>query len=164
MNIRRQLGTVLLLMVLVGGAQTNVLAQGLETHHNSARDRIVGVWDVQVAVFDCTTRTQLASFPALHKYELGGTAQVVPAASPAALPEHVGIWHPVRKNRYQLTFKAFRFDTDGNYVGWTVVKNDIAINENATGYAGSGQAEVFDADGNKVGMSCPAFTGTRFSQ
>jgi len=76
----------------------------------------------------------------------------------------MGIWRHVERNKYKLDFKMFRFDANGNNIGWTVVKANVAINENATGYAGSGQAEVFDANGNKVGMSCPAFTGTRFSQ
>jgi len=160
MNIRRQLGTVLLLIVLVGSVQTLALAEDLDSHDN----RIVGLWDVQVNNFICGTAVSVASFRGLHKFERGGTAQVVPATNPALLSAHMGIWRHVERNKYKLDFKMFRFDANGNNIGWTVVKANVAINENATGYAGSGQAEVFDANGNKVGMSCPAFTGIRFSQ
>lgn len=160
MNSRRKFGTLALLLILIGGWQTSASAESVHSHDN----RIVGLWDVQVNNFICGTSVSVASFRGLHKYELGGTAQVVPATNPALLSAHMGIWRHVEKNKYKLDFKMFTFDADGNNIGWVVIRAKVAINENATGYAGSGQAEVFDADGNKVGMSCPAFTGTRFSQ
>jgi hypothetical protein len=158
MKTRSKLGTVLLLLMLVGGVHTLASAQSVNARDN----RIVGLWDVQVTNFNCSTGAPLASFRGLHKYELGGTAQVVPATNPALLSAHVGIWRHVHRNNYQLTFKMFRFDAAGNNIGWIVVKNNVAINEDATGYAGTGQAEIFDPNGNSVGTSCPAFTGTRF--
>jgi len=157
MNVRKKIGTILILLALVGGAQTIVSAQDVEARHS----RIVGLWDVQVTNFNCGTGIPLVSFRALHKYERGGTAQVVPATNPALLSAHMGVWRHVSGNNYQLTFKVFRFDAAGNNVGWIVAKSNVAINEDATGYAGSGQAEIFDTNGNSVGMSCPAFTGTR---
>ncbi|GEM_PF-2285799 len=164
MNIRRKLGTVSLLLTLVVGVQPMTSAQVVDAHHNNnaRRNRIVGVWDAQIGNFDCSTGTQLASFRGLHKYELGGTAQVVPATNPALLSAHVGIWRHVRGNNYQLTFKIFRFDAGGNNVGWNVVKFNVALNEDGSGEAGSGQSEVFDANGNLLATTCPTFTGTRF--
>lgn len=103
------------------------------------------------------------SFPSLHKYELGGTAQVVPGGSGApSLSPHMAIWSNVSKNDYQLTFKMFRFDPDGNYIGYAIVRNNISINDDATQYSGSGQASAYDTEGNLLGMSCPSFTGVRF--
>jgi len=150
--------TVWFLLMLVGGMQTIVAAQSVNARHN----RIVGVWDVQVNVLNCSTGAQLASFRALHKYELGGTAQVVPATNPAALSAHMGIWNYVQENDYKLAFKMFRFDPAGNNIGWVIVRSNVAINEDATEYTGSGQAEFFDSNGNSVGTSCPSFHGTRF--
>jgi hypothetical protein len=158
MSIRRKLGTLLLLLGLVGGTQTVVSAQSVEAHRN----RIVGLWDVQVTVKNCSTGATLGSFPALHKYELGGTGQVVPATNLAGLSAHMTVWSHVRDNRYRMTVKMFRFDSSGNNIGWAVIKNNIAINEDATGYAGLGRAEVFDSNGNSLGTSCAEFTGTRF--
>lgn len=150
--------TVCLLFILVGGMQTIVAAQSVNARHN----RIVGVWDVQVNVLNCSTGAQLATFRGLHKYELGGTAQVVPATNPTALSAHVGIWDYVQDNDYKLAFKMFRFDPAGNNIGWVIVRNNIAISEDATDYAGSGQAETFDSNGNSLMTTCPTFTGTRF--
>ncbi len=151
------LRTVVVLFLLIG-MQTIVSAESTK----SRRNRIVGVWDVQVTLFDCSTGDQLASFPALHKYELGGTGQVVPATNPAALSAHMTLWNYVSRNNYQLVVKMFRFDPSGNNIGWAVIRSDIAIDESSTAYTGSGQAEIFDLNGNLLGMSCPTFTGTRF--
>lgn len=156
MKIRSSLSTVLFLLALAVCLQTTASAQAV----NARENRIVGLWDVQVSNLNCNTGTPLASWQALHKYELGGTAQLIPAS--AVLSAHVGIWRHVRGNDFELTVKEFRLDAAGNNIGWIVIKADVAISENATEYAGSGQAEVFDVNGNIVGKSCPTFTGTRF--
>lgn len=150
--------TTLMFLALVGGTQTTAWAQSEHARDN----RIVGVWDVQVTVRNCSNDTPLFNFSALHKYEFGGIGQVVPATNPTALSAHISVWKPVKKNVYQMAFKMFRFDTAGNNIGWVVVRNDVAITQDGTGYAGSGRAETFDSNGNSVGASCPTFTGTRF--
>jgi hypothetical protein len=143
-------------VVLVGGTATIMPAQ------TAALASIVGVWDGQVTVLNCSTGLPIASFLGLHKYEFGGTAQVVPSTNPAALSPHVGVWTSVGKDKYQLNFKMFRFDSAGNNIGWIVVRNNIAISKDATLYAGSGQASTYDLNGNLLGASCPTFTGIRF--
>ncbi len=155
---KSMLSKVLALLLLVGCMQTIASAQSVNARDN----RIVGVWDVQVTVLNCSTGAPLGNFRGLHKYELGGTGQVVPATNPAALSPHVSVWESIEKNVYQMTFKMFRFDATGNNIGWVIVRNNVAINEDATEYAGSGKAEIFDSNGNVVGASCPAFTGKRF--
>jgi hypothetical protein len=150
--------TALFILTVAGLLPTAVSAKG----GDDRGDKIVGVWDVVVTVRNCSTGDPLVSFPALHKYELGGTGQVVPATNPAALSSHVTVWKRVGKNLYQMTVKAFRFDPSGTNVGWIVVRNDVAIREDGSGYAGSGRAETFDSDGNSLGTSCPTFVGTRF--
>ena len=143
---------------MVGGLESASYAQS----PISSPGRIVGVWDVQVTVLNCSTGDPIASFRGLHKYELGGTAQVVPSTNPAALSSSVGVWTNVGKDKYQLTLKMFTFDPAGNNIGWAVVRNDIAISKDATLYAGSGQSTVYDLNGNPLGAICLTFTGTRF--
>jgi hypothetical protein len=158
MKIRRKPGALLLLFALVCSVQSPVWAQSAKARSS----RIVGVWDALITNTDCSTGTPLFSFRGLHKYELGGTAQVVPGTNPALLSAHMGIWRHVKGNNYQLTFKMFRFDGAGNNVGWNVVKFNVAINEDASAEAGSGKSEVFDVNGNLLATTCPTFTGTRF--
>ena len=125
--------------------------------------RIVGVWDVTVTVFHCETDTQLFSFPALHKFELGGTGQVEPAGSTPANPLHLMVWEYLGKGQYSASIKFFRYDETG-VVGTTVISNAIELNKSGTEYSGSGIVEFFDLNGNKVGVAgCPSISGTRFT-
>jgi hypothetical protein len=145
-------------------AQATAFAQiGPDPHKGARQNRIVGLWDVEVTVKNCANGATLFSFPALHKYELGGTGQVVPAGDPTALSAHMMVWNHVMGNDYQMAFKMFRYDGDGDTIGWNVVTNEVSVNESGDEYAGSGVAQVFDAEGNLVGGSCPSFVGTRFT-
>jgi len=160
MSNRRKFRPVLLsLMIIVAGLQTTALAQSV----NARENRIVGVWDVQVTNHNCDTGATLNSFRGMHKFELGGTAQIVPATNPAGLSAHMGIWRHVQWNDYHFTAKTFRFDAAGNNIGWIVLKFDVSITEDATEYGGSGQAQIFDLSGTLVGKSCPVLAGTRFT-
>lgn len=145
-------------------AQSVVYAQtGSDPKTNALHSRIVGIFDVDVVVTDCATGTTLASFRALHKYELGGTGQVVPATSPVGLSEHSMIWSHIRGNDYRIAVKAFRFDPAGNNIGWIVITNEISISGDANSYSGYGVAEVYNSAGVLMFASCPSFTGTRFT-
>ncbi len=144
-------------------AQSAAFAQTGPDPRTLPRDsRIVGVWDVTVTVTNCAGFA-LFEFPAMHKYELGGTGQVVPATDPTALSAHLMVWNNIGGNRYGTSMKMFRFDGDGNYIGWIVVTSEVSVNRAANSYAGSGVAEFYDANGNQVAASCPQFAGTRLS-
>jgi len=149
---------VLLLTLLATSSQVSASA-----NTNARVDRIVGLWDVQVAIASCAGGPAFATFAAMHKFELGGTGQVVPASNPALLSAHMMVWKHLDGNNYLSRLKMFRYDASGKTLGWTVLTNEVSINENATEYTGSGIAEVYDNDGNFLMASCPSFTGTRFS-
>lgn len=161
-NLKRIFGATIMLLAAMIIMQGAVSAQDSDPKTNARHNRIVGLWDVQATNKNCADGTTLASFRALHKYELGGTAQVVPATNPARLSSHVGVWNWVDDNNYQLAFKMFRFDATGNNIGWVVVRNNVSISEDGTEYTGSGRAETFDSSGTSLGVTCPSFTGTRF--
>ena len=151
-------GIVLFLTILTASAQVSAAA-----NTNARPDRIVGLWDVQVAVASCAGGPTFVTFSALHKFELGGTGQIVPDGNPALTSAHMMVWTHLEGNNYLSRFKMFRYDANGSTLGWTVLTSEVSINEDATEYAGSGMAEVFDNDGNFLMASCPSFTGTRFS-
>jgi hypothetical protein len=149
--------TVMVLLLIIS---VNTFASA--DSKKSRANRIVGLWNVQVTGLDCNTGDQLFTFPALHKYELGGTGQVVPATNPAGLSAHMMIWNHISKNDYEITVKMFAFDPSGNNIGYAVIRGNVAIDNSATQYSGSAQAEFFDLNGNSLGVSCPTFAGTRF--
>ena len=149
-------GIVSLLAASVGVASSNPLT-------NAEGSRIVGVWDVSVTLYNCVTGAQGPTFPALHKYELGGTGQVEPAGSSPANPLHLMVWEYLGKGQYSASIKFFRYDQSG-VIGTTVISNVVWLDKDGTQYSGSGIAELFDLDGNKVGVAgCPSLSGTRFT-
>lgn len=163
-RLNKVLGIAAAVLIVTFIMQVSAYAQvGPDPQTSARHSRIVGLWDVEVAVANCANGAPITSFLALHKYELGGTGQVVPAGSPTALSAHMMIWNHVSGNDYQMAVKMFRFDGAGNPIGWIVVNSTVSINEAADEYAGSGVAEVFDADGNFLFASCPSFEGTRFT-
>ena len=153
---------VLLTGVFCVLAASSVLASS-NPHTNAKGSRIIGVWDVSVTVYNCDTGAQGPTFPALHKYELGGTGQLEPAGSSPANPLHLMVWKYQGKNQYSASIKFFRYDENG-VIGTTVISNAVWLSKDGTQYSGSGIAELYDLNGNKVGVAgCPSFTGTRFT-
>jgi hypothetical protein len=155
--------TFLMALIIMHGA---VHAQDSDPKTNARHDRIVGVWNIQNSLLTCDTGAQIGGFSALHKYELGGTGQVVPATNPAALSAHMMVWKWVQDNDYQFAVKLFRFNTvTGSATAFTVIRANVTLNDDATEYTGSGRAETFDLNGNPLPVPpviCPSFTGTRF--
>lgn len=162
LNTRVGIAFTLIIALLV--TQSTVYAHEANGVKSKARhSRIVGLFDVDVVVSDCATGATLASFRAMHKYEQGGTGQVVPATSPVGLSEHSMIWNHVSGNDYRNVVKTFRFDATGSNIGWIVIRNEISISGDANGYSGYGIAEVYNAAGALLAATCPSFTGTRFT-
>ncbi|MCB1670915.1 MAG: hypothetical protein R3F41_12515 [Gammaproteobacteria bacterium] len=130
---------------------------------NARGSRIVGVWDVTVDLYNCDTGDYISSFPAMHKFELGGTGQVVPGNSPA-VPVHMMVWEYLGGNSYSSVFKFFRYNPGGQLIGTTVLTNEVWVSEDGAEYHGSGISELYDLNGNRVFVAgCPSVSGTRFT-
>ena len=163
-QLNTKVGIALTLIITLLATQSTVYAHEANGPKSKARhSRIVGLFDVDVVVSDCATGATLASFRAMHKYEQGGTGQVVPATSPVGLSEHSMIWSHVSGNDYRNVVKTFRFDAAGSNIGWIVIRNEISISGDGNGYSGYGIAGVYNAAGALIAESCPSFTGVRFT-
>jgi hypothetical protein len=155
--------TGILLMGVVSLLATSAVFAGSNSLTKGKAARIVGVWDVAVTLFNCDTGVQGPTFPALHKFELGGTGQVEPAGNSPANPLHLMVWEYLGKGQYSSNIKLFRYDESG-VIGTTVISNVVWLSKDGTEYSGSGIAELYDLSGNKIGVAgCPAISGTRFT-
>ena len=76
-------------------------------------------------------------------------------------PGH-GAWSHTSGHNYQFSFKAFTFDTAGNYTGYTILRHEVALNSRATEYASAGNLEVYTPNGTLVFTGCSTATATRF--
>lgn len=163
-HLKKLVGMVPVLLTGILLTQATAYAQiGPDPNSNARHSRIVGLWDVTVTITHCASGAPLFTFPAMHKYEAGGTGQVVPATNPARLSAHMVVWSHAGGNDYQTSMKMFQFDGSGNYTGWVIVTSEVSIDEAAEAYEGSGVAEFYNTAGNLVGGSCPVFTGTRYT-
>jgi hypothetical protein len=114
-RLNRVIGIAAALLIGTFVTQATTYAQvGQDPQSNARNSRIVGLWDVQVTNTICATGATLTTFPALHKFELGGTGQVVPSTNPTGLSAHMMIWSHVESNDYLMAVKMFRFDAVGN--------------------------------------------------
>lgn len=165
MNALNRFGSITLAALIgVSAMQATAYAQiGPDPNNRARHARIVGLWDVDVTITNCANGTPLFSFPAMHKYELGGTGQVVPATNPGALSAHMVVWSYAGYDQYQTAMKMFRFDGTGAYIGWVEVVSDVAINQDADEYEGTGTANFYNAAGVLQMTTCPVFSGTRFT-
>ena len=144
-------------------AQVTAVAQPASNPLANARSsQIVGVWNVTVDLYTCDNGAYITSFPAMHKFELGGTGQVVPAGNSPVSPVHLMVWEYLGDNTYSSVFQFFRYDA-GVVIGTTRLTNVVWVSEDGTEYGGSGISELYDLDGNRVGVAgCPSVSGTRF--
>ncbi|KAA9134046.1 hypothetical protein F3N42_00400 [Marinihelvus fidelis] len=154
-------GAALLVMLF---APTFASAEiGSDPKNNGRANRIVGIWDVDVAVGPCGGMAG-PPFQALHMYAQGGTGQVVPSSNPAANSAHLMVWEHLGGNHYRAAMKFYRYDlATGAAIGYNIITNDVTISDDGNEYAGSGVAEFYAMDDTFQGQVCPQFAGTRFS-
>ncbi|MFV8782517.1 hypothetical protein ACNKU7_08860 [Microbulbifer sp. SA54] len=157
--------------LLAGSLLTQASAFAQEGAENARR--IVGLWDVTISITNCTTGLPfpVPPFPGEHKFEAGGTGQIVPGTNPAATSAHMMVWKYLGGGDYQWTAKYFRFDTDptnstpdGSRIGHTIIRSVVNISADGTTYLGLGEVTNYDLSGDEVGIKvCPKFEGSRFS-
>jgi hypothetical protein len=127
------IGLALLLITVAPGMQSSAFGQrevvDRDPRTNAIHSRIVGIWDVHVTAQNCITGAPMTSFDALHKYEFGGTGQVVPATNPASLSAHLSVWDHVEGNDFVMAQKMFRFNAAGNNIGWIVVRLNVTYRQ-----------------------------------
>lgn len=161
-RIVRRAGFASAMLVGVFLIQSTLGDIGPDPRTNARHDRIVGLWDVDVAVGPCGGPLG-SPFQALHQYHLGGTGQVIPSSNPTLLSAHPLVWEHVGGNEYRAAMKFYRYDANGVAIGFNVITNDITISGDGYEYAGSGVAEFFTINGDFQFALCPQFAGTRFS-
>jgi len=152
------------LVVVALSLQAGSLAQAAPNPSANAKvSRIVGVWDVTVSVYHCVSGALITTFPALHKFELGGTGQLVPAGDTTFASAHMAVWEHLGNDNYSTAAKFFRYD-NGQLIGSAVIISEVWTDKSGMVYGGSGVAELYDLNGDFITLAgCPTFEGTRFT-
>jgi hypothetical protein len=159
----RSLVTGALLLGLMSTQLPATAETGSNPLANARGSKIVGVWNVNVDLYNCGNGAYITSFPAMHKFELGGTGQVVPAGNSPLSPVHMMVWEYLGNDTYSAVFQFFRYDQNG-LIGTSKLTNEVWVSPDGSEYGGFGIAELYDLDGNLVGIAgCPSVSGTRLN-
>ena len=129
----------------------------------SAAFGIVGTWDIQTTMVDCTTGVPLSSGKSFVSYNQGGTYIEEASGVPSSRRyPGLGVWQHVRARTYALAFKTFQYNADGTSNGKIVVNLEVEHNLDDT-ITSTAVASVYDAAGNLVATRCVNAVGTRFT-
>ncbi len=166
-NIVKVIGRMVLAFLVISTLTFWVSAQDNLKSQNGG-GRLEGTWDAQVTLRVCQTGAAIRTFPTILTFMSGGTMITSESAAPQSLhtPGH-GVWSHTTGNAYSFKFKAFNFDTSGNFTGWTIIKNEVylifpQILPHRDGYESAGTAEVYAPNGKLLFTGCSTATATRF--
>jgi hypothetical protein len=153
------------LCALAALAATPVLAAGADA---TKGPQLVGTWEVQVLLTDCTTGAPAGPpVRSLHTYLPGGSMieQGNRIGTPPTVQRTIGqgVWEHESGRTYAARHKFFRFDANAAFIGSNDVTRTVQLGAKGDWFVGSGVGKGFDAAGNPVGTLCIAETGTRLS-
>ncbi len=154
-------GTVLAFMVILVLTFGFVFAQ--DESKSAEGGGFDGTWNVQVTIRNCQNNAAIRSFASLTTFMSGGTLLDSTSGIPQALktPGH-GVWSHTGGREYKFSFKSFSFDANGNFTGWSIVRQFAVLNQRAGDYESFGTSEVYAPNGNLLFTGCSATTATRF--
>lgn len=121
--------------------------------------KLVGVWDTLVTIRNCSDGTALVTFPALGRFESGGTMTNQDVANiRTPVP---GVWSFVGPDQYKFAFKAFQYSSEGSYNGYLVVRQNVFMAFRGNEFSSEGTVTVYTPNGIEIGSGCSTTVATR---
>lgn len=124
-------------------------------------DRIEGLWTAHVNVFDCITGFG-TTFEAMAIFAANGTFHDTNSTDPTLRSASFGTWQHLEGNAYEFAFQFFRFNSDGIYQGWNVVRHRVELAADGQSYFSEGTAEIYSAVGGLIATGCSSAQAIRF--
>ena len=116
---------------------------------------IVGVWDSNVTLTNCSSGAVLAQFRGIESFIVGGSLTDTNSMPPTSRGPGSGAWWYTSGFRHfgaQMHF--FRYNPDGSLAGTNLVDRDIVVAPNWLSYTGTGMADILDPAGNVLSEAC----------
>jgi hypothetical protein len=123
--------------------------------------RIQGMWEQVTTVTDCAGHP-IRSFPVMLTFHQGGTMMDGTTTPPALRTPAQGVWRHVSDNTYAFRLKAFTFNAQNVFTGWTIIAGEITVDQSGDGNSGPATVEVYDPNGVLLATLCADTVGTRF--
>src|SRR5215475_8859414 len=124
--------------------------------------RIQGMWEQITTLTDCAGHP-IRSFPVMLTFHQGGTMMDSPAGAPPALRTPAqGVWRHSSDNTYGFRLKAFSFNAQNVFTGWSIIAGELTVDQSGNANSGPATVEVYDPNGVLLTTSCAETVGTRF--
>ena len=73
-----------------------------------------------------------------------------------------GVWRHTTDSNYAFRIKAFSFNAQNVFTGWSIIEGEFALDATGDAVAGPATVKIYDPNGNLVSTLCADATGTRF--
>ncbi|MGA9342240.1 MAG: hypothetical protein WBV61_07885 [Rhodanobacteraceae bacterium] len=143
-----------------GNANTSVLPETAQSAEDLAYQRslfgvIVGVWDSNVTLTNCSTGAVLAQFRGIESFIAGGSLTDTNSMPPTSRgPGSGSWWYTWGYRHFGAQMHFFRYNPDGTLAGTNLVDRDIVVASNWLTYTGTGMAQILDPAGNLLSEAC----------
>ena len=155
--------TLATMAVVIAFAMSRSTIRAQESPVSPVGFGIVGTWDVQTTMVDCTTGASLSQGKSLVSYNEGGTyVEEASGVPPSRRYPGLGVWRHDHARTYALAFKTFQYNADGTSNGRIVVNLEVEHNLDDT-TTSTAVARVYDAAGDFISTRCVNAIGTRFT-
>lgn len=155
--------TLAIMAIVTAFAMSRSTIRAQEPPVDPAGFGIVGTWDIQTTMVDCTTGVPLSSGKSFVSFNQGGTYIEEASGVPSSRRyPGLGVWQHVRARTYTSAFKIFQYNADGTSNGKIVVNLEVEHNLDDT-TTSTAVARVYNAAGDLIATRCVNSVGTRFT-
>jgi hypothetical protein len=138
-----------------------MVAAAIEPNKGTEGGRIQGVWETQITLTDCAGHV-IRSFPGMLTFHQGGTLMDGTTTPPALRAPGVGVWSHTIDHTYAFRIKAFSFNAQNVFTGWSIIAGELTVDHTGDAFTGPATVEVYDPNGVLVSTLCAEATGARF--
>jgi hypothetical protein len=147
--------------LMVAGALLPMGATAIEPRAGTEGGRIQGTWETQVTLTDWAGQV-IRSFPGMLTFHQGGTLMDGTTTPSALRAPGEGVWRHTTDCTYAFRIKAFSFNAQNVFTGWSIIAGELTVDHTGDAFAGPAKVEVYDPNGVLVSTLCADAAGTRF--
>ena len=95
-------------------------------------------------------------------FHQGGTLMDGTTTPPALRAPEEGVWRHATDNTFAFRIKAFSFNAQNVFTGWSIIAGELTVDSTGDAFAGPATVEIYDPNGVLISTLCAEATGTRF--
>ncbi len=147
--------------LVVACALVSLAAAGTPSKGGRQGGRIQGTWETQVTLNDCAGHV-IRSFQGMLTFHDGGTLMDGTTTPSALRSPGEGVWSHTTDNTFAFRIKAFNFNAQNVYTGWSIIAGELSVDQTGDAFAGPATVKVYDPNGVLLATLCADAAGTRF--